>query len=127
MGKLKLQNTLAKTNYVQTLIVRGVCEIKTSLVNFEDHKLNQQLVNDVVNFIEKEIRSGKYSKEDFDKSGIITEIMQSTFGPLNEDEIKLLESSIQFILDNKLVKKKSLLQKGLQLGLQVASFILSKK
>ena len=127
MGKLKLKNTLAKTNYVQTLIVRGVCEIKTSLVNFEDHKLNQQLVNDVVNFIEKEIQAGKYSKEDFDKSGIITEIMQSTFGPLTEDEIKLLESSIQFILDNNLVKKKTMLQKGLQLGLHVASFVLSKK
>ena len=51
MVKLKLQNSLAKTNYVKTLVVKGTCAVK-ELVDYGDHKLNPQLVNDLMNFLE---------------------------------------------------------------------------
>ena len=122
---LKLQNSLEKSNFIKQLILKAICEIKTNLVDFEQYKLNQQLINDVINFVKSEISKSKYSKEDFDKSEIIKEIMVQVFG-LNESELIILDASIQFILDNKLVKKRGILKKGLSLTSSVLSTILRK-
>ena len=123
---LKLQNSLEKSNFVKQLILKTICEIKTNLVDFEQYKLNQQLINDVINFIKSEISKSKYSKEEFDKTEIIKEIMSQVFGTLSETELIILDSSIQFILDNKLVKKRGILKKGLSLASCVVSTILRK-
>ena len=122
---LKLQNSLEKSNFIKQLILKAICEIKTNLIDFEQYKLNQQLINDVINFVKSEISKSKYSKEDFDKSEIIKEIMVQVFG-LNESELIILDASIQFILDNKLVKKRGILKKGLSLTSSVLSTILRK-
>ena len=123
MGKLKLKKSLAKVNYVKNLIIKGTCEIK-ELVDYENHKLNPQLINDLMNFLELEISKGKFSKEDFDKSKILQDIMISVFGELSETEIQWLENHIQYILDNKLVKKNTFFLKGFQL---LKSVIVSSK
>ena len=123
---LKLQNSLEKSNFVKQLILKTICEIKTNLVDFEQYKLNQKLINDVINFIKSEISKSKYSKEEFDKTEIIKEIMSQVFGTLSETELIILDSSIQFILDNKLVKKRGILKKGLSLTSSVISTILRK-
>ena len=123
---LKLQNSLEKSNFVKQLILKAICEIKSNLVDFQDYKLNQQLINDVINFVKSEISKSKYNKEDFDKSEIIREIMNQVFGNLTESELLILDSSIQFILDNNLVKKRSILKKSLSLASSVVSTILRK-
>ena len=123
---LKLQNSLEKSNFVKQLILKAICEIKSNLVDFQDYKLNQQLINDVINFVKSEISKSKYNKEDFDKSEIIREIMNQVFGTLTESELIILDSSIQFILDNNLVKKRSILKKSLSLASSVVSTILRK-
>ena len=122
---LKLQNSLEKSNFIKQLILKAICEIKT-LIDFEQYKLNQQLINDVINFVKSEISKSKYSKEEFDKTEIIKEIMSQVFGTLSETELLILDSSIQFILDNKLVKKRGILKKGLSLASCVVSTILRK-
>jgi len=104
MVKLKLKKSLAKVNYVKTLVIKGTCEVK-ELIDYEHHKLNPQLVNDLMNFLELEISKGKFSKEDFDKSKILHDIMISVFGELSESEIQWLENKIQYIIENKLIKK----------------------
>jgi hypothetical protein len=71
---LKLQNSLEKSNFIKQLILKAICEIKTNLVDFEQYKLNQQLINDVINFVKSEISKSKYSKDEFDKTEIIKEI-----------------------------------------------------
>ena len=108
---LKLQNSLEKSNFIKQLILKAICEIKTNLVDFEQYKLNQQLINDVINFVKSEISKSKYSKEEFDKTEIVKEIMNQVFGNLSESELIILDSSIRFILDNKLVKKRGILKK----------------
>ena len=123
MPKLKLKNSLAKVNYVKTLVIKGTCEVK-EIVDYVDHKLNPQLINDLMNFIELEISKGKFSKEDFDKSKILHDIMLSVFNDLSESEIQWLENQIQYILDNKLVKKNTLFLKGFKL---LKSVIISSK
>ena len=62
MGKIVLKKSLAQENYVKTLVVKGVCEVKENVIDYEQHKLDSQLVNDIMNFIEKEISKGKYCK-----------------------------------------------------------------
>jgi hypothetical protein len=52
--------------------------------------------------------------------------MSQVFGTLSETELIILDSSIQFILDNKLVKKRGILKKGLSLASGVVSTILRK-
>jgi len=39
MPKLKLKNSLAKVNYVKTLVIKGTCEVK-EIVDYVDHRLN---------------------------------------------------------------------------------------
>jgi hypothetical protein len=117
MGKgIVLKKSLAQENYVKTLVIKGVCQVKETVIDYEQHKLDPQLVNCIMNFIEREISKGKYCrKEFFDKSKILSDIIVSIFGELNEAENKWLESTIQHIIDNKLVKKNTLLLKGLDL------------
>ena len=123
MVKLKLQNSLAKTSYVKTLVVKGTCAVK-ELVDYGDHKLNPQLVNDLMNFLEMEISKGKFSKEDFDKSKILEDIMLSVFGELTATEIDWLKNHIQYVLDNDLVKKNTFFLKSFKL---LKSVIVSSK
>ena len=123
MPKLKLKNSLAKVNYVKTLVIKGTCEVK-EIVDYVDHKLNPQLINDLMNFIELEISKGKFSKEDFDKSKILQDVIVSVFGDLSESELKWLENTIQHIIDNNLVKKNTFFLKGFKL---LKSVIISSK
>jgi len=114
MVNLKLKKSLAKENYCNQLIIKGSCQIR-EIVNYEEQKSNPQLIQDLMNFIENEIADGKYSKKDFDKSKILHDILISAFGELNESEQKWLKNQIQHLIDNKLVKKKTLILKGYNL------------
>ena len=49
------------------------------------------------------------------------DIIVSIFGDLNEDENKFIESTVQHIIDNKLVKKNTLFLKGFDLLKKVVS------
>ena len=66
-----------------------------------------------MNFIQNELAQSKYTKKyaDFDKPKILTDILISVFGDLNETELKLLENQIQHIVDNKLVNKNTCLKR----------------
>ena len=116
MGKgIVLKKSLAQENYVKTLVVKGVCQVKETVIDYEQHKMDAQLIQCIMNWIEKEIYKSKYSKKEFDKSKILRDIIVSIFGDLNEDENKFIESTIQHIIDNKLVKKNTLFLKGFDL------------
>ena len=115
MGKIVLKKSLAQENYVKSLVVKGTCQVKENVIDYDQHKLDPQLVNCIMNFIEKEISKGKYCKKEFDKSKILQDIIVSIFGELNEAENKWLESTIQHIIDNKLVKKNTLFLKAFDL------------
>ena len=115
MGKIVLKKSLAQENYVKSLVVKGTCQVKENVIDYEQHKLDPQLVHCIMNFIEKEIYKSKYCKKEFDKSKILRDIIVSIFGDLNEDEKKFIESTIQHIIDNKLVKKNTLFLKAFDL------------
>ncbi len=109
MVNLKLKKSLAKEDYLDRFKIKAICQIK-EINNYEKHKFDSQLIQDLMTFIENEIIEGKYSKkhEDFDKPKILQDILISVFGDLNKTELKWLENTIQHIVDNKLVKKNPL-------------------
>ena len=111
---IKLSKSLAKSNFVKLLIQKGSIEIK-SIMDYEEHKLNPQLITDLVNFIELEVSKSKFSSADLDKSGIVTEIMKQCFPEIAESDLAFLENTITFLLDNNLVKKNTFLKQGLTL------------
>ena len=114
VSKLKL----SKSNYV-----KATCEVK-EIADYHDHKLNPQLINDLMNFLEKEISTGKFSQSDIDKSSLLKHIIESTFGSeLTEEEIKFIDTQVQYIIDNKLIKKKTLFTYILKL---VGSIVFAK-
>ena len=115
MGKIVLKKSLAQENYVKSLVVKGTCQVKENVIDYEQHKLDPQLVHCIMNFLEKEIYKSKYCKKEFDKSKILRDIIVSIFGDLNEDENEFIESTIQHIIDNKLVKKNTLFLKAFDL------------
>ena len=126
MVNLKLKKSLAKENYVNQLVLKGTCQVK-EVVDYENQKTNPQLIQDLMQFIENEIAESKYTKKDseFDKPKILEDILISVYSNLDDLEKKWLENQIQHIIDNKLVKKKTLLLKGYNL-LKKTFFSLSK-
>ena len=113
MVNLKLKKSLAKENFVSNLVIKGTCQVK-EIINYENKKTNPQLIQDLMDFIVKEIAKSKYTKKDkdFDKSKILHDIIVSVFGDLNESEQKWLENQVQHLIDNKLVFKNTLFLKG---------------
>jgi hypothetical protein len=113
MVNLKLKKSLAKENYVNQLVIKGTCQVK-EIVNYEEQKLNPQLIQDLMNFIQNEIAESKYTKKDadFDKPTILKNILISSFGDLNESEVKWLENQTQHLIDNGLVRKKTFFLKA---------------
>ena len=116
MVNLKLKKSLAKENYVNQLVIKGTCQVK-EVVDYENQKTNPQLIQDLMQFIENEIAESKYTEKDseFDKPKILEDIIISVYNNLDDSERRWLENQIQHIIDNKLVKKKTLLLKGYNL------------
>ena len=116
MVNLKLKKSLAKENYVNQLVLKGTCQVK-EVVDYENQKTNPQLIQDLMQFIENEIAESKYTKKDseFDKPKILEDILISVYSNLDDSEKIWLEKQIQHIIDNKLVKKKTLILKGYNL------------
>lgn len=112
MSKLKLSNSLAQSNFIKTLIQKGSCEIK-EIVDYADLKLNPQLVNDIMNFIKKEVSKSKFASADLEKSQIVIEIMKQCFD-MSDLDVQWVESHIEFLTDNKLIKKTTYFYLGLK-------------
>ena len=123
VSKLKLSKSLSKSNNVKNLVIKATCEVK-EIADYHDHKLNPQLINDLMNFLEKEISNGKFSQSDIDKSELLKHIIESVFvSELTEEEIKFIDTQVQYIIDNKLIKKKTLFTYILKI---VGSIVFSK-
>ncbi len=103
MSKLKLSKSLAQENFVKTLIQKGSCEVK-EIADYADHKLHPQLVNDLMNFVESEVSKSKFAKADIEKSQVVVEIMKQCYD-MSETDIQWVESHMQFLHDNSLVKR----------------------
>lgn len=102
--KFKVRKHLAIEQYVKTLILKTSCHIK-ELVDYENSKLDPQLISDLMNFIESEIAESKYSTKDIDKKELVLEVLNSVFN-LKEEEQTLITKMIEHALENGIVKRR---------------------
>jgi hypothetical protein len=107
MENVKFKNSLKQHDFVFSLIKKGKMKVM-EIENYQLLKLNQELTKYVSNAIEEEMIASLDQK--VDKKEILTEIMKQVFTDLTEDELKILENQVTFLLDNKHIKKKNLLK-----------------
>jgi len=123
MAKLKIKKTLALTNFVQQTVQKAVVQTKETLLDWESHKLNPELLRAIMEFVELEIRGSKYRGQDIDRTALVKEIFTQLFGELADTEVTAIESGIQFVIDHSMLKKGSLCGKILSSIALVASFL----
>lgn len=99
--EIKAKKTLALEQFVKTLIVKGVCEIK-ELVDYETQKMNPQLVTDILTFVESQVQQSKF-KGKIDKKQLVLDILATCY-ELSEAEKSVIDTMIQHNIDNNLVK-----------------------
>lgn len=109
MGKIVLRKTLAVESFVKSLVQKGILEIK-EIVDFETQKLNPQLLQDLMVFIEEEISTSKYKNQNINRTELVKTILSSIF-EFNEEELNYLEKQITHLLDNSMIKNRSVLKK----------------
>ena len=105
MENVKFKNSLKQHDFVFSLIKKGKMKIM-EINNYQLLKLNQELTKFVSNAIEEEMI--KSLEQKVDKKEILIEIMKEVFPDFTEDELKILDDQVTFLLDNKHIKKTNL-------------------
>jgi len=112
--KIKLKNSLANHVLINSLIEALVDYIKNNIPKYLDLKLNNELTQSACKVVDKIILNDKTlsekQKNKILKELIVIEAFKVLFN-LNDDEVQLIESQIEFLVDNKLIKSKSIFQK----------------
>ncbi|MEN9946989.1 MAG: hypothetical protein RLZZ293_1375 [Pseudomonadota bacterium] len=117
MDQVKLENSLAQHQCLFSLIKQCCLKVK-EIENHEDLKLKNEVTKYVAKLVEEGISHApltKKQKKAINKKTIIIEVIKQVYN-LAEEELGLVEDQIEYNLDNKIVKHKSLLQKGWKLG-----------
>ena len=116
----KVRKSLQQSNFVTGLVLKGALAVKQTLHDWENHKLNPQLITDICRFVEDEIESSSFKGgSDIDKSQVVINIVAQLFGDLTESDKAFLDSTIAFAMDHGLVKKSSLFGKVLSTVVQL--------
>lgn len=116
MENVKLENSLAQHQCLFSLIKQCCIKVK-EIENHEDLKLKNEVTKYVAKLVEEGIANSpltKKQKKVISKKTIILEVIKQVYN-LAEEELSLVEDQIEYNLDNKIVKKRSLLKKGWKL------------
>ena len=117
MDQVKLENSLAQHQCLFSLIKQCCIKVK-EIENHEDLKLKNEVTKYVAKLVEEGIANSpltKKQKKVINKKTIILEVIKQVYNLAEEEELSLVEDQIEYNLDNKIVKKRSLLKKGWKL------------
>jgi hypothetical protein len=103
MGKIVLHKTLATETFIKSLIQRGVLEIK-EIVDWESQKINPQLLTSLMLFVDEEVQSSKYRKQEIDRSELTKAILSAAYD-FSESELEYVDKQIIFVRDNNLLRR----------------------
>lgn len=102
--KLKLHKSLKSQQFVKDLIQKTIMEVK-EIHDVQNYKLNPQLLQDLYVFIQNQIEDSRFSKKKINVIEVLKVVISEVFD-LNEQEQSLVETMIEHLVDNKLVKKR---------------------
>lgn len=118
MPKLHLKNKAKSTKNVANLVDSCLCEVR-GIPNYNSLRLNQELTKSICVFVEDFVSSfSKSQQEKVDKNNVVIEVLSKAFG-LSPDEILVIKSQIEFLVENNLIQKSNILT-------QIGDFFSSK-
>ena len=117
-AQLKLENSLALHNTTLLIAKKVMYQVK-QIEKVESKKLDSELTKAVCKFVHTLVKESvkgdspdltKKQAEQIDKKAVVLLAMQEVFN-LTPDETLQLDAQIDFLLENKLLKSKSILRK----------------
>jgi translation initiation factor 2B subunit (eIF-2B alpha/beta/delta family) len=104
LPNIKLKNSLEK--YVsQNTIVKEICDfIKLNFDCYDGLKYDLEFLEYILTLIKNVIKTKKQKKE-IDKKDIVVKIFQNLFGWLEESDTSKLHNQIDYLVNNKIIKK----------------------
>ncbi len=116
MDQVKLENSLAQHHCLFSLIKQCCLKVK-EIENYEDLKLKAEITKYVANLVEEGLNNAPLSKKQkkkIDKKALVKEIIKTTFN-LAETELNIIDDHIDYNLENKIVKKNTLVKQSFRL------------
>ncbi len=116
MDQVKLENSLAQHHCLFSLIKQCCLKVK-EIENYEDLKLKAEITKYVANLVEEGLNNAPLSKKQkkkIDKKELVKEIIKTTFN-LAETELNIIDDHIDYNLENKIVKKNTLVKQSFRL------------
>ena len=116
---LKLENSLALHNATLRIVKKVVCQVK-ELEQYEAKKFDSELTKAVCRLVDKLVREScvgdkpdlsKKQAETIDKKAVVGLVLCEVFN-LSQEEKDVVDSQIDFILENKLLKRSMLRRAG---------------
>lgn len=103
---LKVKNS-AKNEILKNEIIDFISNDLKKIPNYLNLKNDIEIIRHICNIIENLIDN---NKEKIDKKQLVIDVLCQTFSITKEDEKKALANQIQFLFDNKFIKKISTLK-----------------
>ena len=103
---IKYKGTLKNLKLENILIQQIQSELRESFPKIEEVKLNLDLVKQICKVIETNCKTNNL--KDVNKLDLFFKIYESTFGRLDDRDKLFLESMINYLHKNKMIKAKSL-------------------
>lgn len=104
---LTFKNSAKNVMLKNELIAFIITEIQ-KIPNYQELKNNLELIRFVCNMLENLITN---NKENIDKKQTVIEIISQLFCSFSEDDKKAISNQVQFLFDNKFIKKVSTVKK----------------
>jgi DNA phosphorothioation-dependent restriction protein DptG len=112
MDYVQVKNSLKNKKAVDDIVNIIINKIKADLTVDGNLKNSMELLHLVVTLIENLIdNKNKSDKKKVNKLNVLHDIYNKLFGNLNQQDLNIINQNIEYLLDNKLIKKYSFLKR----------------
>jgi DNA phosphorothioation-dependent restriction protein DptG len=112
MDYVQVKNSLKNKKAVDDIVNIIINKIKADLTVDNNLKSSMELLTLVVTLIENLIDNhNKPDKKKVNKLNVLHDIYNKLFGNLTQQDLTLINQNIEYLLDNKLIKKYSFLKR----------------
>jgi hypothetical protein len=112
MDYVQVKNSLKNKKAVDDIVNIIINKIKTDLTVDGNLKNSMELLHLVVTLIENLIdNKNKSDKKKVNKLNVLHDIYNKLFGNLSPQDLNIINQNIEYLLDNKLIKKYSFLKR----------------
>jgi DNA phosphorothioation-dependent restriction protein DptG len=112
MDYIQVKNSLKNKKAVDDIVNIIINKIKTDLSVDGNLKNSMELLHLVVTLIENLIdNQNKSDKKKVNKLNVLHDIYNKLFGNLSQQDLNIINQNIEYLLDNKLIKKYSFLKR----------------